>query len=97
PHHRALRNLVSWSHELLTEDERTLFRRLSVFAGGFDLDAAEQVCALDDLATESVPALLADLVDKSMVQLVDADLPRYPFPPTLREYALDQSSADARP
>ncbi len=90
PHHRTLLDLVTWSHELLTTDERRLFARLSVFAGGFDLDAAETVCALDDLAEEQIPALLADLVDKSMVQLADPDVPRYQLLETLREFGLDQ-------
>jgi predicted ATPase/DNA-binding SARP family transcriptional activator len=94
PSHRALRDLVSWSHDLLTVDERSLFRRLSVFAGGFDLDAAEYVGALDDLPADRISALLADLVDKSMVQLVDPDAPRYRLLETLRDFGLDQLSDD---
>ena len=96
PSHRALRDLVSWSHDLLTTDERRLFRRLSLFAGGFDLDAVEDVCAFDDLAPVEIPALLADLVDKSMVQLVDADVPRYRLLETLREFGLDQLTESER-
>ena len=90
PSHRTLRDLVAWSHELLTPPERSLFRRLSLFAGGFDLDAVEDVCALEDLEAREIPGLLADLVDKSMVQLVDADVPRYRLLETLREFGLDQ-------
>ena len=87
---------MSWSHDLLTTDERRLFRRLSLFAGGFDLDAVEDVCAVDDLVPREIPALLADLVDKSMVQLVDADVPRYRLLETLREFGLDQLTESER-
>ena len=61
--HQTLRATVDWSHDLLSEWERKLFRRLAVFAGGFTLEAAEQVCG-DGL---DVATLLAQLVDKSLV------------------------------
>ena len=58
---------VDWSHALLTEPERTLFRRLSVFMGGFDLDAAQEVCSGDALPRHQILDQLTLLVDKSLV------------------------------
>jgi non-specific serine/threonine protein kinase len=57
-----------WSHQLLSEQEQALFRRLAVFTGGWALEAAEAVCALPPVAPEEVAGLLAALVDKSLVQ-----------------------------
>jgi predicted ATPase/DNA-binding SARP family transcriptional activator len=84
--HRTLKDLVAWSHELLDPDEQRLFARLCVFAGSFGLDAAEAVCGGDDISTSRISMLLANLVDKSMVQLVDEDLPRYRVLETLRDF-----------
>lgn len=71
--HRTLSAALDWSHELLTEPERVLFRRLSVFAGSFDLPAAEQVCASEDLQSRDIIFLLGNLVDKSLVLRDAAD------------------------
>ena len=65
--HQTLRAAVSWSYQLLSATEQLLFDRLSVFAGGFDLAAAEAVCAGDGIDDIDVIDLLAELVDKSMV------------------------------
>jgi DNA-binding CsgD family transcriptional regulator/DNA-binding transcriptional ArsR family regulator len=67
PRHRTLRATMDWSHELLTEGERNLLRRLSVFVGGFTLEAAESVCAAEDLERGEILELLSHLVDKSLV------------------------------
>jgi predicted ATPase/class 3 adenylate cyclase len=85
--HQTLRATVAWSYELLTEDERLLFDRLSVFAGGFDRPAAEAVCADDPVDAADVFDMLSGLVDKSLV-LVDrsAHAARYRLLETLREY-----------
>jgi non-specific serine/threonine protein kinase len=95
PRHRTLRALVDWSHDLLSESEVTLFRRLSVFAGGWTLEAAEQVCAGDGLAREDILDLLERLVDRSLVQVTEQDgAARYWLLETLREYGrerLDQA------
>jgi len=81
-HHNTLLTTVDWSYQLLTESEQSLFDRLSVFSGGFDLPAAEAVCKGLD-----VPDLLSNLVDKSMV-LVERrpDGTRYSLLGTLREF-----------
>jgi predicted ATPase/DNA-binding SARP family transcriptional activator len=89
PRHRTLQDLVQWSYDLLDPDEQVLFARLSMFAGSFGLDAAEQVCSSPGVGKSSVSVHLANLVDKSMVQLVDEDLPRYRLLETLREYGRD--------
>jgi len=68
PHHRTLRALIDWSHDHLDEDERALFRRLSVFAGGWSLEAAEEVAAGGVVADWDVLDLMARLVDKSLVE-----------------------------
>jgi predicted ATPase len=88
--HRTLNELVMWSHELLDPEEQRLFARLCVFAGGFGLDAVESVCATGDLSADQASRVLANLVDKSMVQLVDPDLPRYRLLETLRQFGYDR-------
>lgn len=88
--HRTLRAAIQWSHDMLDESERVLFRRLGVFSGGFQLDAASAVCGGD--ATVDVLATLEDLVAKSLVVFaVEPDgEPRYRLLETLREFALEQ-------
>ena len=64
PRHETLRGALDWSHALLSEEERALFRRLAVFTGGFDVEAAQGVCGGE---TPALPMLLA-LVEKSLVE-----------------------------
>ena len=64
---QTLRALVDWSFELLTPSEQTVFNRLSVFAGGFDLAAAEGVCGAEPLLASDVLDHLSSLVEKSLV------------------------------
>jgi len=90
---QTLRGAVDWSHDLLDEQERRLFRRLSVFVGGWTLDAAEAVCDADG----DLDALggLDSLVSKSLVRQ-DADArgePRFAMLETIREYALERLAA----
>ncbi|WP_053204394.1 BTAD domain-containing putative transcriptional regulator [Jiangella muralis] len=91
PRHRTLRAMVDWSWELLTEPERAVLRRLSVFAGGAGLDAAERVCADGDVAAGQVLDLLTALTEKS---LVVAEGERYRLLGTIKEYA-EQRLAEA--
>jgi predicted ATPase len=67
PRQQTLRAVVDWSYDLLFEDERRLLARLSVFAGGCDLDAAEAVCADDQVPAGEILDVLSRLVDKSLV------------------------------
>ena len=85
-HHQTLRELIDWSHDLLSEPERLLLRRLAVFEGGWTLDAAEAVVGGDDLGREAVLDLLTRLVEKSLVTF-STDSERYGMLETVREYA----------
>lgn len=77
---------IAWSYDLLTEEERVLYRRLAVFSGTFTLDAAEAVCG--DEAVELLEGLTS-LVDKSLVRQDDTDdVPRFSMLQTIREYGL---------
>ncbi len=67
PRQQTLRASVDWSHELLSDDERVLFRRMAVFAGGWTLDAVEEVCAGERLSGLAILDLLTSLVEKSLV------------------------------
>jgi predicted ATPase/class 3 adenylate cyclase len=88
---QTLRALVDWSFDLLTKPEQILFARLSVFVGGFDLEAAEQVCGVEPLAREDVLDLLASLVDKSLVLRDEhEDSGRYGMLETIRDYARER-------
>ena len=89
---RTLLATMDWSYGLLGPQEKGLFRRLSVFAGGFTLEAAEGVCAGEDLEGGEVLDLLASLVDKSLV-LVAAEQggeARYRLLETARQYASEK-------
>ncbi|MEJ8848566.1 ATP-binding protein [Variovorax rhizosphaerae] len=91
PRHQALRSLIDWSHDLLTEPERALLRRLSVFAGGWTLEAAEATCSGDGLAIEDILDLLTQLVEKSLVAFDDPSSgPRYRMLETIRQYGLEK-------
>ena len=95
---RTLRDTVAWSGDLLDPGERTLFRRLATFAGGWTLHAAATVCA-DDGASSAVLTVLAALVEASLVQLAPVsiaattDEPRYVMLETVREYAAELLAA----
>ncbi|MEV5106815.1 BTAD domain-containing putative transcriptional regulator [Streptomyces massasporeus] len=85
--HHTLRGIVDWSYDLCTEGERLLWNRLSVFSGGFDLEAAETVCAGEGVLREDVLDLLAGLVDKSIVAVNSSgDRARYSLLETIRQY-----------
>ena len=88
---QTLKATVDWSFDLLTDPERALFRRTSVFVDGFDLEAAEGVCALEDIPDSDVADLLASLVDKSLVVAEPHnDDVRYRLQETLRQYGADR-------
>jgi predicted ATPase/DNA-binding SARP family transcriptional activator len=89
---QTLRATIDWSHDLLTGEERGLFRRLAVFAGGFRLEAAEEVCAGGAIAPRRVVDLLARLVEKS---LVVAEGDRFRLLDTVRQYAAERLEAAA--
>ncbi|MEU7652600.1 BTAD domain-containing putative transcriptional regulator [Micromonospora taraxaci] len=87
PRHRTLRAVVDWSWELLTDTERTVLRRLSVFSGGVSLEAAERVCADDVVEREEMLELLTALAEKSLLIAEGDDAPRYRMLGTIKEYA----------
>jgi predicted ATPase/DNA-binding CsgD family transcriptional regulator len=86
--HRTMDAMLEWSHRMLEPSEQRLFRRLSVFRGSFSLAAAETVCAGYQLDPADVLDLLAVLIDRSLVQVVDHSRePRYRLLVTVRQYA----------
>jgi predicted ATPase/DNA-binding CsgD family transcriptional regulator len=88
---QTLRASVDWSHALLTEPERVLFRRLAVFLGGFDLDAAQVVAGTSEVERYQVLDQLTLLVDKSLVIVENTTgRTRYRLLETVRQYALEK-------
>ena len=96
PRHKTLRAVVDWSWELLTDAERTVLRRLSVFSGGASLAAAERVCIGPDVEHEGsvehdhVLELLTSLTEKSLLVAEGDYSPRYRMLTTIKEYAADR-------
>jgi predicted ATPase/class 3 adenylate cyclase len=88
---RTLRSAIAWSYDLLTDDERRLFARVSVFRGGWSLEAAESITALDSEQVDTLEGL-SSLVDKSLVRVGTPDEreSRFSMLETIREFAYDQ-------
>jgi predicted ATPase/class 3 adenylate cyclase len=94
PRQQTLRALIDWSHDLLDDRERTVFRRLGIFVNGFTLEGAVAVSEGDDLDDSSVFDALASLVDKSLVLAEpDRDAVRYRLLESTREYAREKLDA----
>jgi len=91
PHQQTLRATLDWSHALLNEAERTLFRRLAVFVGGWTPEMAARVCAGEGLGDAAIPGVLEALTRQSLVQR--EEIPdsgrRYRMLETVREYATE--------
>jgi predicted ATPase/DNA-binding SARP family transcriptional activator len=90
PRHRTLRATLDWSYNLLSEEERVLLRRLSVFAGGWTLEVAEEAVGTnEDVGEEDVLELLSRLVDKSLVvaEVRAGEVRRYRLLEPVRQYA----------
>jgi non-specific serine/threonine protein kinase len=90
-HHATLRATMDWSYDLLSTDEKVIFGRLSVFAGGFSLEAAEAVCAGGSIGEGEVLDLLSSLVSKSLVLVEEQDGETcYGLLETVRQYASER-------
>ena len=90
--HRTLRGAIQWSHDLLADPEKTMFRRLAVFAGGWQLGAALAVCVDEGQSEVDAIDVLESLVAKSLVvfSMDEVGQPRYRLLETLREFALEK-------
>ncbi|MCF2435025.1 hypothetical protein LV779_12055 [Streptomyces thinghirensis] len=98
PRHRTLRTAIGWSHELCTPAERLLWARLSVFAGPFDLEAAEYVCSGEGLPADDVLDVLSALLAQSVPTREEASAGvRYRMLDTVRAYGADwlEATGDA--
>jgi len=94
PHRQTLKAAIDWSFDLLSEKEQILFRRLTVFAGGWTLEEAESVCTGADLDAHEILNLLAYLVDKSMVVQAEWKEERwFHFLETIRQYGWERLQA----
>jgi predicted ATPase len=99
PRHRTLRTAIGWSHELCTPEERLLWSRLSVFAGRFDLEAAEYVCSGGGLHSDDVLDILSALLAQSVVAREEtASGVRYRMLDTVRAYGAEwlEATGDGR-
>ncbi|CAA9429872.1 hypothetical protein AVDCRST_MAG82-2030 [uncultured Rubrobacteraceae bacterium] len=88
---RTMRATLDWSHDLLAHEEKALFRRLSVFEGGFTLEAAEEICTLGEGEPEEIPESLGRLIEQSLVTArPGVGGLRYGMLEPVRQYALER-------
>jgi predicted ATPase/class 3 adenylate cyclase len=91
PRQQTMRALIDWSYDLLTDDERALFRKFSIFAGGFTLETASAVCSNERIDEIAVLDLVSSLVDKSLVHAEPAGSgTRYRLLESTRQYAREK-------
>lgn len=88
PRQQTLKALIDWSYGLLSEDEKLLFGRLSVFQGGWKLEAAEAVCSAEPVDEFEILDLMSNLIDKSLIKSSDSETDmRYSMLETIRQYS----------
>jgi len=91
PRHRTLRSMIDWSYDHLSDVEQAMLRRVAVFAGGWTLSRAEDICSGDGVEATAVLELLTSVVDKSLVVAEEREgATRYRMLETVRQYALDR-------
>ncbi|MGB3016669.1 MAG: tetratricopeptide repeat protein [Ignavibacteria bacterium] len=91
PRQQTLRAMIDWSYDLLSESEKKVFRRLSVFDNGWSLEASEYVCSFDGIAEYEALDLLSELIDKSLVnKIANEKVGRYGMLESLKEYATEK-------
>jgi len=91
PRQQTLRAMIDWSYNLLSEEEKTLFRRLAVFVGGWSLEGAEAVCSGDGIEKDEILDLMTNLVDKSLVNTNEFQGEvRYSRLETIRQYGREK-------
>jgi predicted ATPase/DNA-binding winged helix-turn-helix (wHTH) protein len=88
--HQTLRAALDWSHALLSEDERAVYRRIGVFVGSFSLESAQDLASCERIDAWAVLEHLSSLIDKSLVTAEDEARPRYRLLESTREHALEQ-------
>jgi non-specific serine/threonine protein kinase len=94
PRQQTLRSMIDWSHSLLSESEQILFQRLSVFAGGWTLEAAEEICSGNGLELVGILDLSTHLLEKSLAVMDEgAEVLRFHMLETIREYAVEKLKA----
>lgn len=94
PRHQTIRASLDWSHDLLTDSERRLFARLSIFSGGFDLIAATAVCAGGAIVPDEILDEIGGLVDKSLLSVErEAGATRFRMLDFVRQYAAERLAA----
>ena len=94
---RTLQACLRWSFDLCSKPEQMLWARLSVFSGAAQLDAMEGICADDEMPAEEMPALVAALVDKSiLVRIDDGQVTRYRMLDTVRDFGLEELRVDGQ-
>ena len=91
PRQQTMRAAIDWSYDLLTEPERAVFRRLTVFQGGWTLEAASAVCSDDAIDEFQILDIVSSLVNKSLITVdADAETQRYRLLESLRQYGLER-------
>ncbi|MEZ4690548.1 MAG: tetratricopeptide repeat protein [Ignavibacteria bacterium] len=91
PRQQTLRALIDWSYDLLSENERILWSRLSVFSGGWTMEAAEEVCSDDIISKYEILDLLSQLTEKSVI-IYDDSKERYRILESIKQYGLEKLS-----
>ena len=91
PRQQTLKALIDWSYDLLTDNEKKLFQRLSVFSGSWSLEAAEEICSDDELDTYEIIDIQTNLIDKSLISTTEVNgSMRFRMLETVREYSKEK-------
>ena len=93
PRQQTLRALIDWSYDLLSDNEKILWSRLSVFSGGWTLEAAEEVCTYDSISKNEILDLLSQLTEKSII-IYDGTKDRYKILENIKQYGSEKLQDD---